>query len=89
MANVPSAPQPKPGKFAVAASDEVRMMMARHRISGAQLAAMTGRSQSYISKRLRNVAAFTANDAEDICRVLNEDLLGFLTRSVQAMRRQP
>lgn len=88
MASVPAAPQPKPGPFARAASDEVRLMLTRHRVSGAQLAALTGRSQSYIAKRLRNEAAFTANDAEDICRVLNEDLLGFLTRAVHAMRRQ-
>ena len=88
MTDVPSKAQPEPGPFARAASDEVRLAMFRHRVSGAQLAAMTERSQSYISKRLRNDAAFTANDIEDICRVLGEDLLDFLTRAVLTMRRQ-
>lgn len=88
MADVPSKAQPEPGPFARAASDEVRLAMTRHRISGAQLAILTDRSQTYISKRLRNDAAFTANDIEDICRVLGEDLLDFLTRAVQAMRQR-
>ena len=88
MTNVPAAPQPKPGPFARAVSDEIRLAMTRHRVSGSQVATMTGRSQSYISKRLRNEAAFTANDCEDICRVLREDLLELLTRAVQESRRR-
>lgn len=84
--NMPSGSHPKPGPFASAVSDEVRLAMTRHRISGAQLAAVTGRSQSYVSKRLRNEAQFTANDIEDICRALHEDLLQFLARAVRASR---
>lgn len=88
MTSVPSGSQPKPGPFARAVSDEIRMAMARRRVSGAQLAEMVSRSQSYISKRLRNEAAFTANDCEDICRALKEDLLGLLSRAVHASRRR-
>lgn len=78
---------PKPGPFARAISGEIRASMARKRVSGAQLATGVGRSQSYISKRLRGDAAFSANDVEDICRVLNEDLLELLTAAVRASRR--
>lgn len=87
MTNVPAAPQPKPGPFAVAVSDEIRIALARHRVSGTQLATLTKRSQSYMSKRLRNEAAFTATDCEDICKALGEDLLALLTRAVLASRR--
>lgn len=88
MTSVPTGSQPQPGPFARAVSDEIRMAMTRQRISGAQLAALAGRSQSYISKRLRNEAAFTANDVEDICRVLKEDLLQLLSRAVHVSRRR-
>ena len=74
MTIMPSAPQPKPGKFARAVSAQIRSSMARQRISGAQLAEMIGRSQSYISKRLRDESSFTANDCESICAALGEDL---------------
>ncbi len=83
---MPSGTQPEPGPFARAVSDEIRLAMTRRRISGTQLAVMTGRSRSYITKRLRNESAFTANDCEDICRVLHEDLLGLLRRAVLASR---
>lgn len=84
---VPSGTMPKPGPFASAISGEIRSVMARKQVSGAQLATRVGRSQSYISKRLRADAAFSANDVEDICRVLEEDLLTLLTAAVRATRR--
>ena len=88
MADVPSGSQPKPGPFARAVSHEIRHLLTDRRTSGAQLALMVGRSQSYIAKRLRDDSAFTANDVEDICRVLKEDLLQLLVRAVQASRHQ-
>lgn len=87
MTIMPSAPQPKPGYFARAISDEIRLAMARRRITGSQLATMTGRSQSYISKRLRNEASMTANDVETICEALGEDLFDLLRAAVIASRR--
>lgn len=47
--------------------------MGRHRISGNQLAALTGVSQNYIASRLRDESPFTVNDIENICKALNED----------------
>jgi len=84
---VPSGKQPEPGPFARAVSAEIRSAMARQRMSGAQLAAKTDRSQSYISKRLRDESSFTANDVEDICEVLGEDLFELLRAAVLASRR--
>lgn len=86
MTIMPAGKEPEPGAFARAVSDEVRLAMARHRLSGAQLAAMIQRSQSYVSKRLRNDASFTANDVQTICEVLNEDLLQLLSAAIKAMR---
>lgn len=87
MADVPSGSQPKPGAFARAVSAQIRSAMAVRQISGAQLASKTGRSQSYISKRLRGDSSFTANDVEDICEALGVDLLELLRASVMASRR--
>ena len=87
MANMPSGSQPTPGPFALAVAEEIRSVMARHRVSGAHLANMIDRSQSYVSKRLRGEAAFTATDVEDISRALGDDLLRLLTRAVQLSRR--
>ena len=86
--SMPSGSEPEPGRFARAVSDEIRIAMARQRISGSQLAVMIGRSQSYVSKRLRNEAAFTANDVEAICQVLQEDLLRLLSKAVHASRQR-
>jgi transcriptional regulator with XRE-family HTH domain len=82
---VPSGKQPEPGKFARAVSAQIRSSMAAQRISGAQLAAMAGLSRSYTSKRLRDEAAFTANDVEAICEALGEDLLQLLSAAVRRM----
>lgn len=85
---MPSGSMPAPGPFARAVSAEVRSALARRMVSGAQVARATGRSQSYLSKRLRAEAAFTANDLEDICRVLQEDLEALLVAAVRASRRR-
>ena len=88
MADVPSGSQPKPGPFARAVSAQIRSAMALRQISGTQLASKSGRSQSYMSKRLREESSFTANDVEDICGVLGVDLLELLRAAVLASRRQ-
>jgi transcriptional regulator with XRE-family HTH domain len=85
---MPSGSQPAPGPFARAVSAEIRIAMARHRVSGAELARNADRSQSYLSKRLRDEVAFTANDVADICQVLGEDLETLLVAAVRASRRR-
>lgn len=88
MSNVPKGSEPAPGAFARAVSEEMRLALTRHRMSGAQLAARIGRSQSYMSKRLRGESSFTANDVAAACEVLGEDLLHLLTNAVRSTRRQ-
>lgn len=82
-----SGSQPPPGPFARAVANQVQHALVDHRVSQTKLAEMIDRSQSYVSKRLRNEAQFTANDIEDICRVLDEDILRLLARAIQAVRR--
>jgi len=65
--------QPESGALARTVSAEVRAAMGRHRVSGMQLAGLTGMSQNYIAKRLRDEAPFTVNDIENICNALGED----------------
>lgn len=87
MAIMPAGKEPRPGAFARAVAEEVRLALTRNRKSGAQVAVMIGRSQSYMSKRLRGESSFSANDLEGICRALDEDLLTLLTAAVRAMSR--
>lgn len=82
--SMPTGKQPESGPFARAISAEFRASMARQRISGPQLAEMSGRSQSYLSKRLRDEVPFTANDMEAICAALGEDLLHLVHAAVRA-----
>jgi len=86
MSSVPKGSEPAPGAFALAVSEEMRLALTRHRMSGAQLAVKIQRSQSYISKRLRGEASFSANDVAAACEVMGEDLLRFLTAAVRGMR---
>lgn len=86
--SVPSGKQPIPGPFARAISEEIRSAMARRQMTGAALAGKVGKSQSYLSKRLRAEAAFTANDVEDICRALGEDLESLLVAAVRSARKR-
>lgn len=85
MTIMPSGAQSEPGPFARAFSAQVRASMARQRISGSQLAAMIDKSQSYVSKRLRDESSFTANDVEAICLALHEDLLAMMVATVRSM----
>lgn len=72
---MPSGKQSESGPLAIAVAAEVRAAMGRRRVSGIQLAALTGISQNYIAKRLRDEAPFTLNDIEQICRALDENYL--------------
>lgn len=88
--SMPLGTQPESGPFARAISAEIRSSMARHRVSGAELARRTSRksprSPGYINKRLRDEVALTANDIEDICEVLGEDLMTLIHAAVRATR---
>lgn len=87
MTNMPSGKEPEPGHFARAVSGEIRLAMTRSRVNGTQLASKIGRSQSYVSKRLNDGAAFTAHDIELICDATGQDLLALLHAAVRVSRR--
>lgn len=62
--------------------------MGRQRVSGIQLAAMTGISQNYVAKRLRDEAPFTLNDVERICEVLGEDYITLITNAAAHLPKE-
>jgi transcriptional regulator with XRE-family HTH domain len=88
MIDMPKGSEPTPGAFARAVSQEVRHLLTDRMVSGNHLAGKIERSQSYMSKRLRGESSFTANDLENICRVLDKDLLELLVAAVRRMRSQ-
>ena len=47
---------------------------------------MSGLSESYLGKRLRDVAPLTLNDVEAICDALGENLLAFAAAALEAAR---
>lgn len=80
--------QPESGPLARAISAEVRAAMGVHRISGMGLAGLTGMSQNYVAKRLRDQASFTVNDIEIICKALGEDLSEMWANAIRKMEDQ-
>ena len=79
--------QPESGALARAVSAEVRAAMGRHRVSGMQLAGLSGMSQNYIAKRLRDEASFTINDIQNICDALNEDYVQLWIRAASTLEK--
>ena len=82
--SVPAVKQQPSGPFAKALSAEVRAALARQRLTAKDLAHRSGLSESYLGKRLRDVAPMTANDLEAVCKALHEDILTFITAAIEA-----
>ena len=80
---MPSGKQSESGPLAIAVAAEVRAAMGRRRVSGIQLASLTGISQNYIAKRLRDEAPFTLNDIERICVALEENYLELMVAAAR------
>lgn len=51
-------------------AEEVRALLARRRLNGAKLAESIGRSEMYVSRRLRGETAFDLDDLQRIADVL-------------------
>lgn len=83
---MPSGKMQESGPFARAMSAEVRATLARQRLTVKELAQQAGLSESYLGKRLRDVAPLTLNDCEAICGALGEDLLAFAAAALEAAR---
>ena len=82
--SMPTGKQPEAGPFARAISAEFRSVIGRRQMSGQELANLSGLSRSYLTKRLRDEAAFTANDIEAICGALELSHMGVLHSAVRA-----
>lgn len=63
-------------------AEEVRALLARKRLSGAKLAQTIGRSEMYVSRRLRGETAFDLDDLERIAAALGAPIGALLPRSV-------
>ena len=85
MDPMPRGSTPESGPFARAVSEEVRVALARRRLTVKQLAEMAGMSPSYLGKRLRDEAPLNANDLEAIWLSLGEDPITVTRRVLDGM----
>lgn len=63
-----------------AVAEEVRVLLARRRISVVQLAKLMGVSQPYLSRRINGTVAFDMDDLERIADTLNIDFADLLPK---------
>lgn len=84
---MPAGKMPESGPLARAISEEIRVVMARRRVTAKQLAERSGMSANYLGKRLRDESPFNSNDVEAICEALGEDLFLFLRAAIDAAER--
>lgn len=61
-------------------AEEIRVLLARKRMSGSALAHEIGQSQSYVSRRLNGSTAFDLDDLEQIARVLEVSVTALLPK---------
>jgi len=59
-------------------AEEIRALLARRRLNGAKLAETIGRSEMYVSRRLRGETAFDIDDLEAIAKVLGVQVKALL-----------
>lgn len=82
--------QPEGPTLRAQVAEEVRVWLARRRVSGAQLARELGRSQTFIQKRLDGRQAFDVDDLEQIARILDVNAADFLPgASVHSLACEP
>lgn len=67
-------------------AEEVRVLLARRRMSAAALARKLGVSQTYIWRRLEGQTAFDLTDLERIAEILDVEVTELLPRAVPAAK---
>lgn len=84
---MPRGTTPESGPLARAVSEEVRVALARRRMSVKELADASGLSPSYLGKRLRDEAPLSVNDIEVIWLALGEDPITIIRTVLDGMER--
>ena len=69
---------PSNARYLVA--EEIRAHMARRRIKQAQIALVTGKSQSYVSRRLTGDVPFDLDDLENIAALMDVPITDLFPR---------
>lgn len=75
---------PTRGRLREHVAEEIRVILARKRMSGAELARRTGIKQSTISRRMTGETAFDMDDLEIIAEVLEVDVADLMPRMARA-----
>jgi transcriptional regulator with XRE-family HTH domain len=61
-------------------AEEVRVLLARKMMTGADLAAAIGRSPMYVSRRIRGEVAFDIDDMQRLAEVFDVEVLDLLPK---------
>jgi transcriptional regulator with XRE-family HTH domain len=77
---------PPRGRLREHVAEEIRVLLARKRMSGAELGRRAGIKQSAISRRITGEVAFDMDDLEAIADVLGVDVADLLPRTVGALK---
>lgn len=84
-------PQMRPAKLRERTAEELRVILARRRMSGSELARRTGLKQAYVSRRMTGEVAFDLDDLEVIATALGVtvmELLAGAEKSADTTRRE-
>jgi transcriptional regulator with XRE-family HTH domain len=68
----------------VRTAEEIRVFLARRRMSASELARRTGMTQPYMSRRLTGEIAFDVDDLDQIATVLEVNVADLLPRSARS-----
>lgn len=68
----------------VRTAEEIRVLLARRRMSASELARRTGMTQPYMSRRLTGEIAFDVDDLDLIATVLEVNVADLLPRSARS-----
>lgn len=74
----------QPSTLADSVAAEVRAQLARRQITGASLANAIGKSEMYVSRRLRGDIAFDLVDVEQVARFLGIAIVDLLPAAERA-----
>lgn len=66
------------GRLRTSVAEEVRVLLARRRMSGVKLAAAIDRTQAYVSRRLNGDVAFDVDDLERIASALGVEVVDLI-----------